>query len=323
MNIEYIDIQTEFEQDTKAGLSAKQKQLSSKYFYDHRGSEIFQRIMRMPEYYLTDCELEIFQTQKHAILDAVDPERKGFQLLELGAGDGLKTKILLRYFLDQKTPFKYAPVDISEQAVENLLQDLKAEMPKLNVEGKIGDYFEWINKIDETDYPKKVILFLGSNIGNYPEKDALAFLNNLHKVMESNDLLLIGFDLKKDAQIILDAYNDKAGHTADFNLNLLQRINRELEANFDLNNFYHREEYDAATGTAKSYLISKKKQIVFVPAIDSEFTFDEGEKIFTEMSQKYDDAMLMRMAEKTGFEIVRNFTDKRQFFMNSLWKLKS
>ena len=316
-------IQTEFAKDTLEGLSSEQKFLSSKYFYDDKGSKIFQDIMQMPEYYLTDCELEILKSSKQEILNDFSAEEAHFELVELGAGDGLKTKILLSHFLSKNIDFKYSPIDISEDAVKNLLTDLKKEIPELKVNGLIGDYFELIKDIKVNGYSKKIVLFLGSNIGNFNEQTSLEFFKHLKEVLNPQDQVFIGFDLKKDPDIILNAYNDPHGHTSAFNLNLLNRINQELNANFNLTVFKHQEVYDPQTGTAKSFLKSIKKQEVEITDLNEIISFEEGELIFMEISQKYDMEMIMDLAEKSGFEIVRNFYDHRQYFVNSLWKLKS
>ncbi len=320
--MEQIAIHTDFAVDVLAGLSAKQKFLSSKYFYDDRGSRIFQDIMQMPEYYLTDCELEIFETKKHEILVDFARQQAHFELVELGAGDGLKTKILLSHFLSKNIDFKYSPIDISEDAVNNLVTDLRNEIPGLKVDGLIGDYFDLIGDIKVNGYSKKIILFLGSNIGNFDEPTAMDFLKHLKAVMNPQDQVFIGFDLKKDPDIILKAYNDPHGYTSVFNLNLLQRINNELVADFNLDNFNHNEVYDPQSGTAKSFLISLKKQNVEIRDLNLSISFEEGESIFMEMSQKYDLDMIANLAFESGFEIVRNYFDKRQYFVNSLWKLK-
>ena len=320
--MEQITTLTEFAKDTLEGLSTDPKYLSSKYFYDDKGSRIFQDIMQMPEYYLTDCELEIFETKKQEILIDFVGQHAHFELVELGAGDGLKTKILLSHFLSKNIDFKYSPIDISEDSVKNLLTDLKNEIPDLKVAGLIGDYFDLIKDIKVNGYPKKIILFLGSNIGNYNKQMSLEFFRHLKKVLNPQDQVFIGFDLKKDPDIILNAYNDPHGHTSAFNLNLLQRINTELVANFNLTDFKHKEVYDPQTGTALSFLVSLKKQEVEIRDLNLSISFEKGESIFMEMSQKYDIEMISELATKSGFEIVRNFYDERQYFVNSLWKLK-
>lgn len=307
-----------FAKDCLDGLSANKKYLSSKYFYDKRGSEIFQDIMRMPEYYLTDCELEIFEQQKEAIYHAFSNHSSAFELVELGAGDGLKTKILLSHFLDQNLDFEYAPIDISESAVHQLLADLKKELPRLKTKALIGDYFHLLEELNHQDIPK-VIMFLGSNIGNFSWEEALSFLSQLRNQMKDKDQLFIGFDLKKDPKVILNAYSDPHGHTAAFNLNLLQRINRELDADFNLSNFKHLETYDKESGATKSFLMSQQKQKVHLAILDEELSFEKGESIFMEISQKYDESMIQRLASKAGFVLKQNFYDSRKYYLNSLW----
>lgn len=313
---------TSFAQDTLTGLSAQQKSLSSKYFYDTNGSKIFQSIMNMPEYYLTDCELEIFETQTAEILESFKNNGDAFELVELGAGDGLKTKKLLSYFLHKNINFEYAPIDISKSAVLQLIDDLNTDFPNLKTRPLIGDYFDLLEELNQKEDKPKIILFLGSNIGNFREDEAIGFLSQLRAQMKDGDQIFIGFDLKKDANTILNAYNDPHGHTAQFNLNLLERINRELGGNFQTEFFQHQETYDPQTGAAKSFIISSRQQSVLIDDLSQEFHFAEGEKIFVEISQKYDEKMIEKMAEKSGFQIVRNFQDKRLFYMNSLWKLK-
>jgi len=313
---------TEFAKETLEGLSASSKYLSSKYFYDAKGSRIFQDIMQMPEYYLTDCELEIFRTRKQEIFEAFSEKNVQYNLIELGAGDGLKTKILLSHLNDQNAIFEYTAIDISEEAVKNLVVDLKQEIPGIKINGRVGDYFQLMEKISHNNHQKKILLFLGQNIANYNESQSLNFLEKLNSEMQSGDLLLIGFDLKKDPDIILKAYNDPHGYTAAFNLNLLQRINDELNADFILINFRHLEVYEPKSGAAKSKLISLKKQEVTIHELSKTISFEQGESIFMEMSQKYDMEMIMDLADKSGFEIVRNLYDERQYFVNSLWKLK-
>lgn len=313
---------TDIARDTIRGFSASQKFHFSKYFYNDRGSKIFQDIMNMPEYYLTNCEEEIFKEQKQDIFQSFNPENEKFDIIELGAGDGMKTKILLEHFKKEKADFTFMPIDISEEAINILVSDLTENFPQINVDPKVGDYFQMMEEINRYDTAPKVILFLGSNIGNFNNSESLAFFSHLTEVMNKRDKLFIGFDLKKDPQIILDAYDDPHGNTAAFNLNLLQRLNSDLGANFNLANFKHHEVYDPQTGTAKSFLISLVKQSVYMEGLSTSFDFDKWETIYTEMSQKYDLKMITSFADRCGFEIVRNFTDSRQYFMNSLWKLK-
>jgi L-histidine N-alpha-methyltransferase len=302
------------------GLKSSPKQISSKYFYDAEGSRIFQRIMRMPEYYLTDCETEIFEIHKRAIGSQFCHGRCTIDLVELGAGDGSKTKILIEDLLEEGIQFKYIPVDISENAVLQLAGAMKQQFPTLNLEPRIGDYFHMIENLSQ-EYPsRKVLLFLGSNLGNYNQMESISFLSELNLVMSGDDLFFIGLDLKKDPDVIRKAYDDPQGHTRDFNLNLLTRFNRELGADFHLEGFTHAPLYDPQTGTASSFLVSTTDQEITFAETDDVIHFSKGECIQTEISQKYDLEMIEKLAAASGFEVIQNFFDSRRYFVNSLWR---
>jgi dimethylhistidine N-methyltransferase len=308
-----------FASDVLNGLSQHPKRLSSRYFYDAKGDALFQQIMGMPEYYLTDCELDVFQTHKEAILRTIGADR--FHLIELGAGDGLKTKVLLEHFLNRKIDFAYQPIDISGNILEELKASLHQRWPNLQVEPQAGDYFEMLHQITESSDTRNVVLFLGANIGNYPADAARQFLLELHNNLNPGDLLLIGIDLKKDPEVILNAYNDAQGITAAFNLNLLTRINRELGGNFELSHFRHWETYDPVSGATRSFLVSEKEQHVFIHELNRSFHFDAWEAIQVELSQKYSLREIAELATATGFEVVTNFTDQKGFFVDSLWQV--
>ena len=307
-----------FASDILNGLAATPKRLSSKYFYDSEGDRLFQEIMHMPEYYLTNSELEIFQTQKKKLLAQLPPD--GFELVELGAGDGLKTKVLLEYFVERDVPFTYIPIDISQNALDLLQGDLTANLPQVDVNPIRGEYFHVLADLRSISSRPKVILFLGANIGNLPPADAIRFLSALHDELQVGDLLFIGFDLKKDPAVILNAYNDPAGITAAFNLNLLKRINRELGANFIVDQFRHWETYNPMNGETRSYLISEKEQFVYINALAKEFHFTEWEAIEVELSQKYDMPTIQSLSIETGFESVDAFFDSRKYFVDVLWR---
>ncbi len=304
------------EKEVHEGLTAFPKYLSSKFFYDQIGDALFQEIMELPEYYLTRAEYEIFNTHKTDIVHSFDTNNEGFDLIELGAGDGKKTKVLLQELIDQKRDFKYIPIDISENAVLGLEKNLSKEIPNVNVEGQIGEYFEVLDRLKEISDRKKVIMFLGSNIGNLLHPRAIEFLKKMRDAMHKNDLLFIGFDQKKHPQKVLDAYNDQSGVTAAFNKNVLTRINKELDANFDLNKFTHWETYNPETGTAKSYLVSLEKQTVDINGLSLEIHFEAWESIHTEISQKYDDTIVEWLTKESGLKSVKDFTDSKTQFKN-------
>lgn len=313
---------TQFAEDTIAGLSKPQKTMSSKYFYDAKGDEIFQQIMEMPEYYLTRSELEVFQSQKEDIYKEMSPYGLPFNLIELGAGDGMKTKVLLRHFLEQGIEFTYYPVDISKHILNELVTSLSRELPSLNVEPLHMDYFEALKRMEQFTDRKNVTMFLGSNIGNFEVANLDRFLSRLQSYFKKNDKLLLGVDLKKDPDLIMPAYDDPHGITAAFNMNLLVRMNAELGANFDLNSFKHYAKYEPMTGEARSYIVSLKDQKVKFSEIDFEVDFESGECVHTEISRKYSLNGIQELGERNGFKTAANFFDQRKFYVNTMWTVE-
>jgi len=309
------EIVTAFEEDVISGLKQSQKTLSSKYFYDEIGDELFQRIMNLDEYYLTRKELEIFNEHKQSILEAIY-DGEPIRIIELGAGDGLKTKILLKHFVEQGVDFTYSPVDISDNVLDILEQNMLDEIPDLHFEPFHGDYFDALGEVASRP-EKDVVFFLGSNIGNFEGQTAIPFLTKLESYLKKNDELFIGVDLKKDPQHILNAYNDKEGITRAFNMNLLSRINKELDGTFEISNFQHYPYYNPQTGECRSYIISKIDQDVFVSG--EKIHFRAWEAIFMEVSKKYDDFMLQELATKSGFFRKDKFFDSQQWFTNQVW----
>ena len=312
--------QNTFADDVAKGLSAVPKFLSSKYFYDDEGSRLFQEIMKLPEYYLTRTETEIFSTQTAAIYEAFAENSTAFDLIELGAGDGTKTSLLVDYFLERNADFKYVPIDISSEALKFLTDKFNAQFPNLSIQPEQGDYFRTLETFKSKTDKRKIILFLGSNIGNFSHEQAADFFKSLRGVMNAGDLLFIGFDLQKDPLKILAAYDDAQKITAAFNTNLLTRINRELGANFSLEDFSHYATYHPIDGAARSFLISRKPQKVRIEALHTQFEFAAWEPIFMEISQKYSLPMIENLAETSGFAVSRYFTDDQNFYTDSLWK---
>lgn len=302
------------------GLSAPRKYISSKYFYDAAGDALFQKIMHLPEYYLTAAEAEIFKTRSGDLLDRAGL-RPGARVIELGAGDGTKTRLLLREMMRRGQDFTYYPIDISAHALQDLEQNLQTERRDgLRMESVEGEYFEALHSSRFEGDGQKFILFLGSSIGNFDHDDGTGFLQNVARSMRPGDLFLPGFDLKKDPALVLAAYNDEAGVTRAFNMNLLLRMNRELGAEFDIGKFAHYPLYDPEPGAAKSYLVSKRKQTVYIRDLDRHFEFGEGEVIFTEISRKYDLSHIESMASAGGLHIVESFFDSRHYFADVLMR---
>ncbi|MGI4751073.1 MAG: L-histidine N(alpha)-methyltransferase [Janthinobacterium lividum] len=307
-----------FYEDVITGLAASPKKLQSKYFYDTAGDKLFQDIMKAPEYYLTNCEMEIFSEQKHELAAILTNQFKSFDLIELGAGDATKSVHLLEHLLQNKVDFTYLPIDISTNVIEQLLHKLPKQLPGLQMHGLNGDYFDMLKEARQLSDRPKVVLFMGSNIGNMPVKEASAFCVALQQELSVGDLVIIGFDLKKNPKTILAAYNDAAGITKNFNLNLLTRINRELDADFNLNQFDHYPVYDPQTGSCKSFLVSLVEQKVKVGS--TIIQFEENELIDMEVSQKYSLAETAKMAIEAGFEPVKHFFDTKKWFVDAIWK---
>ena len=308
-----------FSMEVLNGLSEYPKRLSSKYFYDDEGSRLFQKIMHLDEYYLTQGEFEIFRTQKSSLLSLLVDE--AFNIVELGAGDGAKTSVLIDYFLNQGLEFKYIPVDISEGAMRTLTQTMKDSYPGLKITGLVAEYFDGLKWLSGNNRRRNLVLLLGSNLGNFPKPQAKVFLRSLWNTLKDGDYVLIGFDLKKDIDLMLDAYNDPNGVTAAFNLNLLTRINRELGGTFNLGDFRFFATYNVFSGAIESYLVSLKKQTVLIKEIGQNFLFRAWEPIHTEYSYKYLSSDIVDLAESTGFTIVKQLFDSKKYFVDSVWQV--
>lgn len=313
------EVKTEFHKDVLEGLLSSPKSLKSKYFYDKKGDELFQQIMKLPEYYLSDSELEILESKKEKILELIQPG-ENIQLIDLGAGDAFKTKELLKYFMNEKVSFTYVPVDISENAIQKVTRDLRAQIPGISILGINKEYLSAMESLPDNN--RKIVLFLGASIGNFSLEETLQFLQETSSGMDDEDILIIGFDLKKDPDVILAAYNDKSGVTRKFNLNLLNRINRELGANFDIGSFEHSPHYDTENGEAKSALVSKKDQVVEIRALEMAVKLEAGELIHTEISRKFSLKDTEQLAAATGFQIVEHLLDSKNYFTDSVWKKK-
>lgn len=307
-----------FYDDVIKGLQSAPKRLSSKYFYDANGDKLFQELMDCPEYYPTKCELEIFSKKTPAVAASIIGDGDAFDLIELGAGDATKSSYLLKYLLEQKANFTYLPIDISNNVINYLTIKLPLALPGLQVTGLNGEYFEMLKKAASLSGRRKVVLFMGSNIGNMPVNEAADFCRELRAHLAPGDMVLIGFDLKKSPKTILAAYNDAGGITRRFNLNLLERINRELEGDFDISQFDHYAMYDPESGACKSYLISLKDQVVNIGGKEN-IRFIKDEYIYMEISQKFTIMQTDQMAANTGFRPVDRFFDTKKWFVDTVW----
>jgi L-histidine N-alpha-methyltransferase len=307
----------QFYKDVIKGLSATPKRLDSKYFYDAYGDKIFQELMNCEEYYPTNCELEIFTQKTADLVKSIIADGDAFDLIELGAGDATKSSHLLKYLIDEKADFTYLPIDISENVISCLNITLPVTLPGIKITGLQGEYFNMLKKAAAISDKRKVVMFLGSNIGNMQVKDAEAFCKVLREHLSPGDMVLIGADLKKNPHTVLAAYNDKGGITKRFNLNLLERINRELNGSFNIPQFDHYATYDPESGACRSYLVSLQEQQVNIGG--ETISFAKDEYIYMEISQKFTVEQIGNMATSTGFKPLQQFFDSKHWFVDAVW----
>ena len=307
-----------FAQDVREGFTAKNKHLSSKYFYDDAGSRIFMEIMKMPEYYPTACEFEIMLQQSTQILKQLQFAGQ-FNIVEFGSGDGAKTKHLLNAFTKAGAQFTYIPIDISQEAIDALQDNITSFVPNIDMQPRTGDYFDVLEELSGNNMPN-LFLFMGGNIGNYTHDDALALLQKFNAGMKPGDKLLMGIDLKKNPRVIQLAYDDPHGITKAFNMNLLQRINNELEADISLDQFDFYSNYNPKNGEVNSFLVSLKKQHFHSTVLHETFFFEKDELVWTELSKKYSFADIDALAKEAGFKVNQNFMDCKHYFTDSLWE---
>lgn len=309
-----------FFEHVKAGLSQKPKKLSSRYFYDSRGDVLFQQIMRMEEYYLPACEMNIIKDKSNHIARDISKTHKAIQVVELGAGDGSKTK----YFLEQFKPFfeiiEYKALDISKNILDANKQQIETFVSNIQWSGVPGNYFQTYKTLEPTT-KGRLVLFLGANIGNYTKEGAIDLFKFIKSQLKPDDFILISFDLVKNPRKIIKAYDDSKGITKAFNMNLLERMNRELGANFDVSAFEHFPFYNPLTGITSSQIISLKKQTVRF-SDDFEVHFEAFEAIHTEISKKYYLSDISDLANESGLQLYETYFDDNKEYAFGLFQPK-
>jgi dimethylhistidine N-methyltransferase len=297
----------EFAADVHGGLSQTPKRIPSKYFYDARGSELFEQICEQPEYYLTRTELEILQENAADIAATIGPRAV---LVEYGSGAGIKTRLLLDAMQD---PVGYVPVEISTSALSASVESLAEEFPDVDMLPVAADFTQPVDlPSPEQDARRMVIFFPGSTLGNFEQREATGLLRTMCIEMGKTGSALVGIDLKKDSAILEAAYNDAAGVTRDFTLNLLTRINRELDGEFQLDQFAHKARYNALAGRIETHIVSRIGQSVRVGS--HSYSFAKGESILVEYSCKYSQEEFEAMAAKAGLRVTRTWTDPQRWF---------
>lgn len=312
----------EFAADVKEGLAATKKYLKPKYFYNDMGSKLFEEICRQPEYYLTRTETSILRKYKRDILRICG--HHDISIIELGSGSSSKTKILLNEFVSNDKNVFYFPIDVSETMLNDSIDKLSTEFKNLRVIGVCSEYASGIKEVNvfmlnHSDVPgAKLLVFLGSSIGNLDQVQVRIFLTALKEQMNYRDAILIGFDLQKEIAILENAYNDKAGITAHFNLNLLARINRELHAQFNLSFFRHEAFYNVDQQRIEMRLVSTCDQSVFIRGLGEHFSFKKDERIHTENSYKFSLDGINKLAIASGLRVIKNYTDSQNLYCLSL-----
>ena len=303
--------------EIRAGLSRSPKELSPKYFYDHRGSELFERITQLIEYYPTRTEREILEAWMPERIPGLDVRT----LVELGAGSGEKTRVILDTMLAANSPIVYVPIDVSAEFLKASASRLRVEYPGLKVLPVAADLLDPLVLPRELPGPH-LFAFLGSTIGNFRPKKAAALLGRIRAVMGSDDFFLLGVDLRKDVAVLEAAYNDAEGVTAEFNRNILRVLNRALGADFDLDAFRHRAIYNAGAHRIEMYLDSTREQHVKIPGIGV-VRFREGEPLRTEISCKYDRESVATLCSAAGLRLTEWKTDANAWFALALAERRS
>ena len=305
-----------FARDVANGLRTSPKRLPCRYFYDALGSALFEAICQLPEYYLTRTEESILRTHGQEIVrlfpGAVD-------LIELGSGSAIKTRLLIEPLLSRRQPLQYVPIDISTTMLEQTAQRLARDYPALSVTPIAGEYRDGLSRLRAlTSASPRLVLWLGSNIGNFDRDEAADFLADVRRALTPRDRMLVGIDLRKDRAILEAAYDDPTGVTAAFNRNILGRINRELRGHFDLPAFAHRAVYDETHGRIEMYLVSERPQRVAIGGLEIEVSLAAHEAILTEHCYKYSLAEIDRLAEAASLCRVRTWCDANEFFSLNL-----
>ena len=294
----------------REGLCASPKRLPSWLLYDEAGSALFEQITELPEYYLTRTERTIFESYAGEILEAAGPS---LNLIELGAGTASKTSVLIEELLLRQSRSLFYPIDVSPSALQEAVTQLGKRFPQLRVNPIVADYtggVEALNRISG----RKLVLYIGSSIGNFELDESVRMLRRIRRSLRSGDALLLGADFAKSPKMLLPAYNDSQGITAAFSKNILARLNRELDADFDLDAFRHVALWNKHCSRMEIYLESERAQQVFLPVMDLDIEFIPGERIHTENSYKYTMGMIEALLRESGFMLEQTWQDRQNWF---------
>ena len=303
--------------DVVTGLQQPQKSIPPRYFYDSKGSQLFEAICQLPEYYPTRTEAEILERYAAQIIDCTQAQ----ELVELGSGSSTKTRYLFDVYQNRNLPLEYVPVDVSGSMLGTTAESLLADYPQLKIHGKVATYAQALQHLSHSHSDceairrhRRMVVFLGSSIGNFNATECDRFIDWVRSALNPGDYFLLGIDLQKPVEVLEAAYNDSQGVTAAFNLNMLQHLNSRFAGNFCLDNFKHRAIYNRAENQIEMYLISQKEQTVELKSLDLTIRLNKDERILTEISRKFDLDRLTQYLSDRAFNLIDTYTDKQQWF---------
>ncbi|MGK7943958.1 MAG: L-histidine N(alpha)-methyltransferase [Microcystaceae cyanobacterium] len=297
-------------EDVKQGLNAASKTLPPYYFYDDHGSELFEQICELPEYYPTRTEASILRESSSQIANLT----KGCQLIELGSGSSTKTRILLDAYQSLNYLWQYVPIDVSGGMLKSSAIQLQKDYPSLAIHGLVGTYHQALTYLQSQIDSPRLLFFLGSSIGNFNQQQCELFLSEISQALNQNDYFLLGLDLQKPIEVLEAAYNDHLGITAQFNLNMLSHLNQRFQGNFALDLFQHKAIYNTVDNQIEMYLEAQKSHTVNLDALDLQVSFQKGETILTEISRKFDLAVMKQLLNQLGLMPVETFSDRQNWF---------
>ncbi|MDJ0595657.1 MAG: L-histidine N(alpha)-methyltransferase [Pleurocapsa sp. MO_226.B13] len=292
------------------GLESTPKSIPPRYFYDRQGSQLFEQICQLPEYYPTRTEASILENYAVEIAD----KTQAIELIELGSGSSTKTRFLLDAYQSLATPLYYTPIDVSDSILKSSAEQLLKDYPQLKIQGKVATYTQALQQISTYSLGKRIIIFLGSSIGNFQPSECDRFLDTVNAALNLGDYFLLGIDLQKNIKILETAYNDAQGITAAFNLNMLQHLNNRFQGNFNLDLFKHFSIYNTTQHQIEMYLISQKSQFMTLKSLNLTLEFNPEEAILTEISRKFNLQQMEQYLGRHNLAVIKTYTDPQQWF---------
>jgi L-histidine Nalpha-methyltransferase len=317
--LDFKTIEKDDIQDVINGLKQKQKLLPTRYFYDRKGSQLFEKICQLPEYYPTRTEASILQQYATDIVN----QTQAIELVELGSGSSSKTRYLFNAYQESNIPLYYIPVDVSDSILKESAKELLIDYPQVKIQGKVATYSQALQQLKNNFLGKRIIIFLGSSIGNFNSAKCDRFIAQVTSALNPGDYFLLGIDLQKPVGVLEAAYNDSQGVTAAFNLNMLQHLNHRFAGNFNLDSFKHQAIYNQTEDQIEMYLISQKEQTVTLSSLNLTIKLEKEERILTEISRKFNLEKMEKYLSDRNLNLIKTYTDPQQWFGLLLVQLSS